>query len=425
MARVAPPPLHAAGHTATSVMDPAAGSPSLPRHVVSLSDALAALLGQAEGAEITGGAELPEDEFLDGLRAAGLVTYLSPPAQPHALAVHAATSAAQPPAAAAAAAERGPNRRDVRLAGALAALLGHAEGAEITEDEVLGRLREARLITYPSPLLRRLLEELLDLFVAEVLPQLDPTARALFSRVGGACRAAVVSSGLPHAGTIGGEPFEVRHFVATVPLLAWAKAKGCPWNAKTCQSVAGCWRGTVDVMQWAREHHCPWDAETCAFAAFTGNLEVLQWVREHGCPWDTDTCSKAAFMGHLEVLQWARAQDPPCPWNVSTCAGAAGVFSRFEVLQWARENGCPWDGKTCASAALSGRLDVLQWARERDCPWDWWTLWGAHQGGHPEILAWAQEHGCPMPEPGEFEAEDALDDEAEEELEEEMSEEEE
>jgi hypothetical protein len=55
--------------------------------------------------------------------------------------------------------EESPDRYVVRLSGALAALLGRAESAELPEDELLGRLREWGLITYPSPLLAPLLEE--------------------------------------------------------------------------------------------------------------------------------------------------------------------------------------------------------------------------------------------------------------------------
>jgi hypothetical protein len=51
------------------------------------------------------------------------------------------------------------DRYVVRLSGALAALLGPAEGAELPEDDLLWRLREWEQITYPSPLLRPLIEE--------------------------------------------------------------------------------------------------------------------------------------------------------------------------------------------------------------------------------------------------------------------------
>jgi hypothetical protein len=70
-------------------------------------------------------------------------------------------------------AEDTPDGYVVRLSGGLAALLGRAEGAEMNEDEVLDRLREAGQITYPSPLLAPLLERLPEVFAAEVLPRLD------------------------------------------------------------------------------------------------------------------------------------------------------------------------------------------------------------------------------------------------------------
>jgi len=117
-----------------------------------------------------------------------------------------------------------PDRYVVRLSGALAALLGRAEGAELPEDELLGRLREWGLITYPSPLLAPLLEEWSDVLAAEVLPRLPLTDVALFARVGRSSRAAVVASGLPRAGANGGAPLKVEDFVGSVERLAWAKA---------------------------------------------------------------------------------------------------------------------------------------------------------------------------------------------------------
>jgi hypothetical protein len=180
-------------------MDPAAPSdPPSDHYVVRLSGALATLLGGAEGAESSEGAELFEDELLDGLRAAGLLTYESPPAahattfaahhpdaaaavvdvegapdelrvagllthqsppttQHPAPAAQAAASAAQPLAAAAAAdadddvdAEGAPVRRVLHLAGAVAALLGHAEGAVVTEDEAGEVVQLMRTSTRPT-----------------------------------------------------------------------------------------------------------------------------------------------------------------------------------------------------------------------------------------------------------------------------------
>ena len=102
--------------------------------------------------------------------------------------------AAAAASAAAAAADRPPDRYVVRPTGVLADLLG---AAELGDDELLLRLRELGLITYPSPLLGGLLEKLSDVLEFEVLSQLDPTDVVVFGQAGRACRAAVVAFGVP------------------------------------------------------------------------------------------------------------------------------------------------------------------------------------------------------------------------------------
>jgi len=115
----------------------------------------------------------------------------------------------------------------VHLSGALAALLGRAEGAELPEDDLLGWLRAAGLITYPSPLLEGLLGgELPEVLAAKVLQQLDPTDVAMFGRVCQVSRAAVVASGLPRAGTGAGLPLQHEKFVGSVERLSWLGGAG-------------------------------------------------------------------------------------------------------------------------------------------------------------------------------------------------------
>ena len=263
------------------------------------------------------------------------------------------SSTMQTPAPAAAA-DAPSDRYVVRLSGALAALLGDVE---LPEDELLGWLREQGLITYPSPLLGALLEELLEVLAAEVLPLLDPADLAVFARVGGASRAVVVASGLPRAGTGVGVPLKVPEFCGSVERLAWAKDNGCPWIARTCQVIAR--HGNLQVLRRARELDCSWDVSTCAAAAEGGHLEVLQWAREYGYAWWTDvTCARAAAGGHLALLQWLREHH--CPWDdnlknedVDCCAQAAWG-GHLEVLKWLRQEGCPWDASTCTSPLRAG-----------------------------------------------------------------------
>jgi hypothetical protein len=101
----------------------------------------------------------------------------------------------EPTNPAAAGADLPPGRHVVRPAGVLAELLG---AAELGEDELLLRLRELGLITYPSLLLEGLLEKVPEVLAAEVLAQLDPTDLVLFGQAARACRAAVVAFGVPH-----------------------------------------------------------------------------------------------------------------------------------------------------------------------------------------------------------------------------------
>jgi hypothetical protein len=77
-------------------------------------------------------------------------------------------------------------------------------------------LRANGLLTYPSPLLRRLLEELRDVFAAEVLPLLLPADLAVLAQVGAPWLAAVLASGLPRAGKSEGVPLRAVEFLGSV-----------------------------------------------------------------------------------------------------------------------------------------------------------------------------------------------------------------
>jgi hypothetical protein len=94
--------------------------------------------------------------------------------------------------------------------------------------------------TFP-PLLD-LVERFPDLFEREVLRRLRPIDRTFLAQAGRACWAVVAASDLPRAGTraevLRRSEWVVRHrlvaFVGSVERLAWAKASGCPWVARTC-----------------------------------------------------------------------------------------------------------------------------------------------------------------------------------------------
>ena len=133
----------------------------------------------------------------------------------------------------------------------------------------LGRLREAGLITYPSPLLGGLLHELPEVLVAKVLPRLWRVDRTMLAQVGRPWLKAVKDSGLPRARKKPSKPLKLAEFCTSADRLAWAKANRCPWGVKDLDTRS-------DNL----------GRNACALAARGGHLEVLKWARAHSCPWD-------------------------------------------------------------------------------------------------------------------------------------------
>ena len=189
-------------------------------------------------------------------------------------------------------------------------------------------------------LLLRLLRELPDLFVEEVLRRLDPVDRTMLAQVGRPWLAAVLASGLPRLPSAVRVCLQLRELCTSAERLAWARANGCPWGAPL---IIGDRR-----MEWY----------PCALAAAGGHLDALQWARAQGCEWDGAKCAGAAAGGHLDVLQWARAHG--CPWiedfwmNRFDCCRLAAKGGHLEVLRWLREHNCTWDKWTCAVPLRAG-----------------------------------------------------------------------
>ena len=100
-------------------------------------------------------------------------------------------------------------------------MVGLAEGAHLDEDGLLGGMREKGLITRPFSSLLAFLEEYSELFKDEVLPRLDPPARASLARTGRVMREtvyplAIFPSGPPRGLDLG----PVRLFMVDLAAIA-------------------------------------------------------------------------------------------------------------------------------------------------------------------------------------------------------------
>jgi hypothetical protein len=219
-----------------------------------------------------------------------------------------------------------------------------------------------------------LLERHPELFVAQVLERVDPTARASLARVGSAFRDAVFPRsifpfGLPPRVQTTGDAvgavrvFKLVDFLGSAERLAWAKANGCPWGVRTCQLAlgAGTWlycsgRGSSTV-----------GGTSGRVTPRTGRaLSMLQWMRAHGCEWNEATllpCSCGWAHGGVAVGTGARLlvgceqmrtdrRSEPAPRGGTVGVGAdrGGCHAASRLRrQLTKQTPCCWPGFTCKS----------------------------------------------------------------------------
>ena len=171
----------------------------------------------------------------------------------------------------------------------------------------------------------------------------------------------------------------------------WAVATcGLPLRSELCEVVA-LQRGNLPVLQWLRARGCPWDATTCESAATCGDIDMLKWAKQAGCPWNDWTCLAAAFEGHIPILQYAHKHKLRIGLRAA-CSAASG--GQVKVLQWIRCNTLdvmPHHTTTslCDYAAKKGQLKVVKWlVRTKNSRYGQKTIEKAAKKGHMHVVAW-------------------------------------
>ena len=92
-----------------------------------------------------------------------------------------------------------------------------------------------------------------------------------------------------------------------------------------------------------------------SWAAYDGNLELLKWLRAKGCPWNEKTCECAAMQGQYRCLVYAHKNG--CPCGQKTCYEAA--YACHRCLRYLRQNGCPWTAEARDHAVQRGYADTF------------------------------------------------------------------
>ena len=176
-------------------------------------------------------------------------------------------------------------------------------------DETAGDGSSSADLVNDAPLLERLAADARDVLDAHLLSRLDDGDRAMLALVSQNMRDVVFTSSFGEVKDLAAvrkELGRVRNFVGSIGRLAWAKERGCPWNAKTFKVIAK--GGNVEVAKWFAHHSLTqgtqWDVNVvCNSAAFGGHLEMLRWLRTNGAPWTAKALSIAAREGHVAVVE--------------------------------------------------------------------------------------------------------------------------
>ncbi|PNH04515.1 Ankyrin repeat domain-containing protein, partial [Tetrabaena socialis] len=123
--------------------------------------------------------------------------------------------------------------------------------------------------------------------------------------------------------------FEAAARAGSMELLAWLRARGCPWDATVFAAAAA--EGSEEQLEWLAEQGCPMgdDGEPYACCAAAHEPGMLRCLRRLGCPWSPDGSTFARAVRHVRNrnmgqdvgqhvgrgLCWLLDQGCPVDWN--------------------------------------------------------------------------------------------------------------
>ncbi|PNH05853.1 Ankyrin repeat domain-containing protein, partial [Tetrabaena socialis] len=161
-----------------------------------------------------------------------------------------------------------------------------------------------------------------------------------------------------------------------LPAVAWLVERLSAGAALTRRLFAAAARaGSMELLAWLRARGCPWDATAFVAATDAGSEEQLEWLAEQGCPMgdDGDAYACAAHYGDLAMLRCLRRLG--CPWGPdgSKLTHAVGLLVTD-----------PYDSRAHVQ-------HVLSWLLDQGCPVDWYAVEAAiGDKGDEAMMGWLQ-----------------------------------
>jgi hypothetical protein len=149
-----------------------------------------------------------------------------------------------------------------------------------------------------------------------------------------------------------------------VAVLEWLAAHG-HWTGPADATYEAGRRGHFAALRWILARDGGWSEELCRFAASFGDVEMLAWLRARGCPWLVWHCVyETGWHGRLAALQWLDTHGAPLTTfpAIDRLQEVLASGGHLACLQLLVERGCgPITEVAVGVAAWYGHLAVLQW----------------------------------------------------------------
>ncbi|PNH04222.1 Ankyrin repeat domain-containing protein [Tetrabaena socialis] len=185
-----------------------------------------------------------------------------------------------------------------------------------------------------------------------------------------------------HAGGVPINEYTIRTAAGAghLPAVAWLVERlGAGAALTTNVFEAAAQAGSMELLAWLRARGCPWNATVFATSTEGGSEEQLEWLAEEGCPMgeDGEPYVRAVRRGTLGMLRCLRLRRVGCPWGPGGSNGC--ILTR--TVGWFADDVCELG---------EHGLRMLCWLLDQGCPVDWDAVEAAAREDDQGLMGWLQ-----------------------------------
>ena len=183
-------------------------------------------------------------------------------------------------------------------------------------------------------------------------------------------------------------------------LIIWLRNQGVEWCGEEMNWAAR--KGHVAVLHLLTVLGAPFSDCALNHAAFNGHVQAVDWLYKQTTVliYSRKIFMIAAAEGHVEILKWFKETLNSALSDKKIMKPKIGYIAiaqeKRNVFLWLREIKAIFDETSSAIAASVGDLECLKTLREDGVPWDERVRIWAAQERKFEVYNWAKENGAPV-----------------------------